>query len=89
MSTIKQPTRINTCKQLIIDHLELLISIYGPDLSDLNNQDKEDIEVLSNCLQILNHDKIDKIVGKLMLEAGIADDVNLDLICGITGFRLN
>ena len=89
MSTIKQPTMTGTCKQLIIDQMELVISSYGPYAEALNEQDKKDIEELTQCLIILKKDKIESIVSKLMLEAGIADDVNIDLICEIKGFRLN
>ena len=89
MSTIKQPTMTGIIKQLIIDQMELVISNFSPCAEFLNEQEKKDIAELTQCLLILNEDKIESIVSKLMLEAGIADDVNIDLICEIKGFRLN
>ena len=89
MSTIKQPTFTSTCKQLIIDQMELVISNFSPYAEFLNEYEKKDIEELTQCLLILKKDKLELMVSKLMLEAGIADDVNIDLICEIQGCRLN
>jgi len=69
--------------------MELVISSYGPYTEALNEQEKKDIEELTQCLLILKKDKLELMVNKLMLEAGIADDINIDLICEIQGCRLN
>jgi len=47
---------MSTCKQLLIDQMELILSTYSPYEESLGEKEKKDCKEISQCLEILKKD---------------------------------